>query len=169
MPYYTGQVLDGILVKKNYDEFKNNVLLFIIVNFSSNLFGGLRTTIFNIGVAHISVKLRRVVFKALIEKDVTFFDRTKTGEMLSRLTSDTSIVSELISRNLNDFLWNLFRTIGTLIFIFKLSWQLTLSCFIGAPIVFSVGKLAGYWIRKYSSKVQQALAEVSKTIYQFFL
>ena len=116
---------------------------------------------FQIGVAHLNVKLRRLVFRALIEQDIGFFDKVKTGEMLSRLTADTTTVSDLISNNLNNFLWNLFRAIGTLIFIFKLSWQLSLSCFIGAPVIFAVGKFSGYYIRQFSNKVQETLAEVN--------
>ena len=126
----------------------------------SQLFAGLRSTVFSIGVTRINIKIRQQVFRALIEQKISFFDKNKTGDLLSRLSSDTGIVTGLISNNLNSFLWNIFKTIGTLAFVFKLSWQLTLSCFIGAPTIFAVGKLAGHFISKYSVKVQNAWAEV---------
>ena len=126
------------------------------------MFGGLRTMMFQIGVSRLNVRLRKLVFRALLDQDIGFFDKVKTGDMLSRLTSDTTTMSDLISTNLNGFMWNLFKTIGTLVFILKLSWQLSLSCFIGAPIVFSVGKLFGNYIKILSNKVQEALAEVRK-------
>jgi ATP-binding cassette subfamily B (MDR/TAP) protein 9 len=126
------------------------------------MFGGLRTMMFQIGVSRLNVRLRKLVFRALLDQDIGFFDKVKTGDMLSRLTSDTTTMSDLISTNLNGFMWNLFKTIGTLVFILKLSWQLSLSCFIGAPIVFSVGKLFGNYIKLLSNRVQEALAEVRK-------
>ena len=132
------------------------------------MFGGLRTMMFTIGVSRLNVRLRKLVFRALIEQDIGFFDKVKTGDMLSRLTSDTTTMSDLISTNLNGFMWNLFKTIGTLVFILKLSWQLSLSCFIGAPIVFAVGKLFGNYIRKLSNKVQEALGEVSNYIFRCY-
>lgn len=79
--------------------------------------------------------------------------------MLSRLSTDTSTMSDLISSNLNGFLWNLVRAFGTLLFIFKLSWQLSLICFIGAPIVFAVGEIYGKYYRGLSSKATKLLAE----------
>jgi len=56
------------------------------------------------------VRLRKLVFKALIEQDIGFFDKVKTGDMLSRLSADTTTMSDLISQNLNGFLWNLVKT-----------------------------------------------------------
>ncbi|RNA06435.1 ATP-binding cassette sub-family B member 9 isoform X1 [Brachionus plicatilis] len=159
VPYYTGQVLDTITVKKNFDTFKKNAILFIAANFASGMFGGIRTCFLSIAVARLNVRFRKLVFRSLIDQDIGFFDKVKTGDMLSRLTSDTTTMSDLISQNLNGFLWNLVKTIGTLAFILKLSWQLSLTCFIGAPIVFSVGKFYGDYYRILSSKVQKCMAD----------
>ena len=125
------------------------------------MLGGLRTCIFSLAMARLNVRLRKLVFKSLIDKDISFFDKIKTGDMMSRLTADTTTMSDLISQNLNGFLWNLVKTIGTLIFILKLSWQLSLTCFIGAPIVFSVGKLYGNYYKKLSTKVQKCMADAN--------
>ena len=125
------------------------------------MFGGLRTCMFSVAVSRLNIRLRKLVYRALIEQDIGFFDKIKTGDMLSRLTSDTTTMSDLISQNLNGFLWNFVKTIGTVLFIMKLSWQLSLTCFIGAPVVFSVGKLFGNYYRKLSIKVQRSLAEAN--------
>lgn len=132
-----------------------------MVNNSSGVFGGIRTCLFNVAVSRLNVRLRKMVFNALIEQDISFFDKVKTGDMLSRLSADTTTMSDLISQNLNGFLWNLVRTVGTLIFILKLSWQLSLTCFIGAPVVLAVGKLYGAYYRKLSAKVQAYMAEAN--------
>lgn len=142
---------------------KNNKFRYFYYTFflNSGMLGGLRTCFFGVAVSRLNVRLRKLVFKALIEQDIEFFDKIKTGDMLSRLSADTTTMSDLISQNLNGFLWNLVKTIGTLIFILKLSWQLSLTCFIGAPIVFSVGKLYGNYYKKLSSKVQKCMAEAN--------
>ena len=123
------------------------------------MFGGIRTCFLSVAVARLNVRLRKLVFRSLIDQEIGFFDKVKTGDMLSRLSSDTTTMSDLISQNLNGFLWNLVKTIGTLAFILKLSWQLSLTCFIGAPIVFSVGKFYGDYYRRLSSKVQKCMAD----------
>lgn len=161
VPYYTGQVLDTIIVKQDFDNFKENAKHFILAHFMSGMLGGVRTCMFTIAVSRLNVRLRKLVYKALIEQDIGFFDKVKTGDMLSRLSADTTTMSDLISQNLNGFLWNLVKTIGTLAFILKLSWQLSLTCFIGAPIVFSIGKLYGNYYKKLSTQVQKHMADAN--------
>ena len=84
--------------------------MFILAHFLSGMAGGLRTCMFSIAVARLNVRLRRLVFKALIEQDIGFFDKIKTGDMLSRLSADTTTMSDLISQNINGFMWNLVKT-----------------------------------------------------------
>ena len=84
------------------------------------MFGGLRTCMFTIAVARLNIRLRKLVFRSLIEQDIGFFDKVKTGEMLSRLSSDTTSMSDLISQNLNGFLWNLVKTSNNLKFSLKI-------------------------------------------------
>lgn len=74
------------------------------------MLGGVRTCMFTIGVSRLNVRLRKLVFGALIDQDIGFFDKVKTGDMLSRLSADTTTMSDLISQNLNGFLWNLVKT-----------------------------------------------------------
>jgi ATP-binding cassette subfamily B (MDR/TAP) protein 9 len=61
------------------------------------------------------------------------------------------ILSELVILNSSMifFFGIFFETflVGTMIFIFKLSWQLSLICFIGAPIVFAIGELYGKYYK----------------------
>ena len=113
VPYYTGQVLDSIVVKQDFTHFKSNAWHFILAHFMSGMLGGVRTCMFTIGVSRLNVRLRRLVFGALIDQDIGFFDKVKTGDMLSRLSADTTTMSDLISQNLNGFLWNFVKTSKT--------------------------------------------------------
>jgi ABC-type multidrug transport system fused ATPase/permease subunit len=65
---------------------------------------------FSIAVARLNVRFRKLLFLNLTRQDIGFFDKTNTGDMLSRLSTDTSTMSDLIAQNLNGFLWNLVRT-----------------------------------------------------------
>ena len=98
------------MVKQDFISFKANAIFFIAAHFLSGMLGGLRTCMFSIAVSRLNVRLRKLVFKALIEQDIGFFDKVKTGDMLSRLSADTTTMSDLISQNLNGFLWNLVKT-----------------------------------------------------------
>ncbi len=55
------------------------------------MFGGLRTMMFSIGVSRLNVRLRKLVFRALLDQDIGFFDKVKTGDML-RLVRKTFLI-----------------------------------------------------------------------------
>jgi len=68
---------------------------------------------------------------------------TFTGDITSRLTSDTSTMSDTVSLNINVFLRNTIQSVGVIIFMFKLSWRMSMVTVIGLPIVVGVSKVYG--------------------------
>lgn len=72
------------------------------------------------------------------------------GDIISRLTSDTTQVSDLISQNVNLFLRSFIKAIGFFIFMFGMSWKLTLVTIMGFPYIAVVSKMYGeYYKVKY--------------------
>ena len=89
------------------------------------------------------MRLRVQLMDSLLAQDVGFFDVTKTGDITSRLSSDTTLVGDQITLNVNVFLRSVVQAIGVLIFMFVLSWQLTIIAFISVPVVTALSK----WVR----------------------
>lgn len=50
----------------------------------------------------ITQTLRQAVFSSIVRQEVAFFDKNKTGELVNRLSSDTSLVSQSITMNISD-------------------------------------------------------------------
>ena len=105
--------------------------------------GGLRGGFFTYAMALINKTMRSELFKSLISQEIAFFDEKKTGEIMSRLTSDCNKVSDTVSLNINVFLRNLVMFIGTLIFMITISWRLTFVTFITMPLIGFVTKVFG--------------------------
>jgi ABC-type multidrug transport system fused ATPase/permease subunit len=57
-------------------------------------------------------RLREKVFGSIIQQDVGFFDKNKTGELINRLSTDTSIVGASITNNISDGLRSVTQAIG---------------------------------------------------------
>ncbi len=79
--------------------------------------------------------LRRTVFDRLLKQSMAFFDREKTGVLVSRMTSDIDSLSELVQFGLLMFTAAALQLIGTTIALFILSWQLMLICLVSIPVV----------------------------------
>lgn len=69
------------------------------------------------------------------------------GDVISRLTSDTTIVSDLVSQNINIFLRNVVKATGVIFFMFSLSWKLSLVTFMGFPIIMLVSDIYGKYYK----------------------
>ena len=128
-------------------------------------------------------------------KDIGFFDTTKTGDITSRLSSDTTLVGDQgkskgnrqlyialiqdlfyfyrdpfpifilfqlaktfllsVTLNVNVFLRSVVQAIGVLIFMFVVSWQLSIIAFISVPVVTALSKWYGNFLRSLTKLMQK--------------
>jgi ATP-binding cassette subfamily B protein len=103
--------------------------------------------------------LRERVFKHLMGLSMDFYEREKTGRLVSRMTSDIDALQELISQGLVMFIQNILIFFGALIVIFIMSWELALcTLVIVPPVIF-----ASRWFRRESNR---AYLEVREAIGQ---
>lgn len=77
--------------------------------------------------------LRVGVFQHLSKLGLDFFEREKTGRLVSRMTSDVDAMQELVQMGLTAFVQNILLFSGALIAIFLLSWQLALFILVLVP------------------------------------
>ncbi|XP_006970766.1 ABC-type oligopeptide transporter ABCB9 [Peromyscus maniculatus bairdii] len=163
LPYYTGRAIDSIVIQKSMDQFSTAVIVVCLLAIGSSLAAGIRGGIFTLVFARLNIRLRNCLFRSLVSQETSFFDENRTGDLISRLTSDTTMVSDLVSQNINIFLRNTVKVTGVVVFMFSLSWQLSLVTFMGFPIIMMVSNIYGKYYKRLSKEVQSALARASTT------
>jgi len=105
--------------------------------------------------------LRYDIFYFLINKDVEFFDETKTGDILSRISSDTSVIQDGLSTNISMAIRSII-TIGMNIAILAyISWKLTLLTVASIIPVVILAAVNGAFQKKIQKKVQSEKAIMS--------
>lgn len=72
--------------------------------YCSSLAAGIRGGCFKTAMARLQVRINNLLFSTLMKQEVAFYDATRTGEITSRLTSDTTTMTEALSLNVNIFL-----------------------------------------------------------------
>jgi ABC-type multidrug transport system fused ATPase/permease subunit len=80
----------------------------------------------SIAIARLKVRLQEMLFRTIVMQEQAFFDTSSTGELVSRLSSDTTKVGDMVSLNINIFLRSFIAAAGSLAFMFALSWRLTI-------------------------------------------
>ncbi len=105
--------------------------------------------------------IRTEVYDRVIRMDPTFFETTRTGEVLSRLTADITLVQSVSGVSLSIALRSLLNLLGGLVMLAMTSVQLTLYILMGIPIVIVPIIIVGRRIRSQSRTTQDRVADTS--------
>lgn len=124
-------------------KFNQTVLRLVGVALACGVFSGARGGIFTVSMTRLNVRLRSALFKSLLSQDVAFYDSEKIGSLTSRLSADTSSVSDSVSLNLNIMVRSATQAAIVLSFMFAASWRLTVVTFTIIPLVGAVSKVYG--------------------------
>ena len=101
---------------------------------------------------------------SVLSQDISFFEMTRTGDLTSRLSSDTTLVGSQVTSNVSVFLRAIVSAVGVLIFMFIISWQLSLLAFITVPVISVLSRWYGRFVRRLS-KLQQKKVCLSYSYY----
>jgi len=105
--------------------------------------------------------IRRAVFTNVISLSPTFFEENLTGDIISRLTTDTTVIQTAVGSTLSIALRNILTLIGGLAFMAATSAKMLLLVLLVVPFVVVPIIFLGRRVRKLSSRTQDRTAEVS--------
>ncbi len=89
----------------------------------------------------IRYDLRKSLFHHLQTLSLPYYNRTPVGWIISRVTSDTDRVAELVTWGLLDVTWSTFNIVTALFFMSRINWQLTLIVMLIVPIIIVVATI----------------------------
>jgi len=105
--------------------------------------------------------LRSAVYGRVIRMDPSFFEVTRTGEVLSRLTADTTLVQSIAGVNLSITLRSAISLAGSLVMLAVTSLKLTALIVVGIPVVLIPLIVLGRRVRRLSRDSQDRIADTS--------
>ncbi|WP_417484692.1 ABC transporter transmembrane domain-containing protein [Maricaulis salignorans] len=105
--------------------------------------------------------LRRNVFDHLLSLSPTFYASTRTGEVLSRLTTDTTLIQTVVGSSVSVALRTVATTTGALILMVVVNWQLALMVLALGPVILGPIMLFGRRVQRLSRSSQDNLADAS--------
>ncbi|MCQ9063816.1 lipid A ABC transporter ATP-binding protein/permease MsbA [Vibrio diabolicus] len=115
---------------------------------------------------NVVMQVRRMVFNHFMHMPVSYFDKEKTGNLLSRITYDSEQVSAATSQALVSIVREGASIIGLLVLMFYNSWQLSLVLFAVAPVVaWGIGVVSKRF-RKISKNMQIMMGNVTASAEQ---
>ncbi len=121
-----------------------------------------RSYLFTVAGERIVAKLRQQLYGNVISQEIGFFDQTRTGELLNRLSADTTVLQNTVSVNISMALRNLASAVGGIGLLLYTSPKLTLLMLSIVPPVALGAVFFGRKIRTLSRQAQDALANASE-------
>ncbi len=133
----------------------------MVIGLGLALFSALRFYFISVLGQRVITDIRTAVYDKLTRLSPEFFERVHTGEVLSRLTTDTTLIETVIGSSISFAIRSIAVSIGALIWMFFISWKLTLLVAAIGPIVLVPAILIGKRIRTLSRSSQDNLASAS--------
>ena len=109
----------------------------------------------------VVANLRKFLWGHVIRLKIPFFDRNETGDTMSRITQDTSIVKELVTDQLVSFVTGLFSIIGAVGILLWIDWKMTVLMLVSVPLAIVAMLPLGAKMHKISKANQDQLASFS--------
>ncbi|XP_059482569.1 ATP-binding cassette sub-family B member 10, mitochondrial [Neocloeon triangulifer] len=121
-----------------------------------------RVYLMNVSGQRITNRLRHMLFGSVLKQEMAFFDKTRTGELLSRLSADTTLAGQALSQNLSDGLRSGIMAIAGVSMMFYLSPKLALVGLGVVPPMAAMAVIYGRYLKKITKQTQDALADASQ-------
>jgi subfamily B ATP-binding cassette protein MsbA len=114
----------------------------------------------------IIAHLRQQLYNHIQTLSLSFFDKTPTGILMSRITNDVNQIQGAVSDTVTGLLKDCFSIIGLLVVIFYRDWQLALIAMAVLPFAFFPIVKFGRMLRKISTKSQQSMGDISVILHE---
>ena len=111
--------------------------------------------------SHTLMNMRRDLFNHIQGLPLEFFDKRKTGEIMSRFTNDINRVSDLVSSNFSTLISSIIQAVMTITIMIVFSWKLTLTITVAIILMFSVVIIITSKCSPLFKAQQKAIGEVN--------
>jgi subfamily B ATP-binding cassette protein MsbA len=140
------------------------MLLLFVVLLVKNVVQYLQLVLTMVVEQRVTRDLRDEIYRNVLAQDLAFFHRTRSGQIISRLTNDADQTRNLVTKNLAKALSNLIQVLFLVAAMLMLSWRLTLVALIAIPVMVGLWNHFRDRLHRGVLKVWDAVAEVASHI-----
>jgi ABC transporter fused permease/ATP-binding protein len=158
-PFVAGKLIDTAQGKDWIVTDINSIALLLLgILAVQSVFSFFRVWLFSLVSEKSMRDIRVALYDRLIRLPMTFFDQRRTGELISRITADVSMLQDTFSVTLAELFRQLVTLIAGVIFLMVTTPKLTLFMLATFPVLVIIAMVFGRFIRKLSKSTQDELA-----------
>lgn len=163
VPLFTKNLINDFSVSSLNAE---KITLLVVAIIVQALASGFSIYLLNRIGQSVVAGIRDQLWKKLLVLPVSYFDDHPSGETVSRMTNDTTVVKGLISEHLSNFVTGIISIVGSMIVLFVLDWKMTLLMFTAIPLSVLILMPLGKKMHKISKGMQDETASFTAVLQQ---
>lgn len=168
MGYLIKPVIDDIFVNRNTTGLLLLPMLVIAIFLMKGLGSYGQEYFMNYVGEDIIRRLRNQLYDRIQDLPLSFFQKERTGTLMSRVTNDVNILKAMVSTAVTGSFRDASTIIGLTAVIFYQNWRMAIIAFIVLPVAFWPVFILGRKVRRVSTGCQQAMAELSAFLHETF-
>ena len=146
-------VLFAILIAAIFTAYILRAVMLYIVNYWGHLFG-----------VRVEADMRRDIFSHIQTLPFSFYDKIRTGKLLSRATTDLFEISELAHHGPEDLLISSLTVLGAFVAMFFIEWRIALTMLLLMPFCIFFVMKARFSMKSTSKAVKEQIANINAGI-----
>jgi len=158
--------LDDVFLKKDLKILFLLPIAIILLFFIKGIFDYGQAYLMNFVGLRIVADMREKLYNHLQNLSLSFFTKTPTGVLISRITNDVNLIQGAVSNAITGLLKDAFTIVGLIGVIFYRNWKLAIIAFIIFPLAIIPIKEFGKKLRKFSRKSQQRMGSITAFLHE---
>lgn len=164
LPFVIKDMVDQVLSEKNTTMLNWIVLSIIVVFVIRGIAYYGQSYLMNYVGQRVIIDIRRAVFEKLQRLSMSFYDKHKTGTIMSYVTNDVSALQSAMVDNVVEMITETVILVASIVMMIYLDWKLFLVTFATFPVVLFFIDSFGKRIRKSGSRIQEAAADITSVL-----
>ena len=154
-PYLAKLAIDQGISEDNLDRLTWLVALFLVAALVSLVLSAFNTYLTGWVGERMLADLRNQLFRHLERLSMGFYERNRTGVIVSRITNDVEALDQLVTDGVTSLVQNTLLLVGTAVVLFLLDWRLALAALLVLPAM----ALVTAWFRSRSNRAYRSVRE----------
>lgn len=164
IPWIIKDMIDEVLADKNGTMLNWIAASIIAIFIVRGLFWYGQNYLMSYVGQSVIIDIRAAVFKKLQRLSVSFYDKNKTGTIMSYVTNDVNALQSAMVENTLEMITEGFILIGSVVAMIYLDWRLTLFTVCTFPVVLWFMEFFGKKIRKTGGRIQECTADITSVL-----
>lgn len=164
LPFVIKDMVDQVLSEKNITMLNWIVLSIIVVFVIRGIAYYGQSYLMNYVGQRVIIDIRKAVFEKLQRLSMSFYDKHKTGTIMSYVTNDVSALQSAMVDNVVEMITETVILVASIVMMIYLDWKLFLVTFATFPVVLFFIDSFGKRIRKSGSRIQEAAADITSVL-----